>query len=355
MFLRGSLTVKLSNTDGTVTTYNDYKLPSLLRHPLIQTEDGSISTYASGGRSSIVHAHKKWFKKKGDKPLPGFKYRDEPYGGMSPEKAMTELRTSEKVDAKLREFGYHGALYPAAFVEYEIPFENGRNVCSAILETYGDTRVGNLTARLLKDNRHGVRLDKEFREELLMKLSSWLGFTHRIMAETSTFPAPISYELGNYAIYNLGNGFGVSRIDFGSSKPENSQDHSNLYYSVFNELVSTHVSFVASSTANRLGLSFKELAHDFEYQKLALQGTDDEEKLVSHNGRKVLFVKKDEFKVLNKFETFYRDALDGKVVPEPVDKKLIYRVFDTVKIEHKPTVVYQDAILRSLALAIGIE
>lgn len=110
---------------GTVSAYNGYDLPALLRRPLVQDTNGTINAYKSGGRSSIVKVEDRWFKKKGDKPIPGKEWSSgQPDGSMTYDKALNELQVAEKVDRHLQDFGYHGALIPAGLVEYEIPFSS---------------------------------------------------------------------------------------------------------------------------------------------------------------------------------------------------------------------------------------
>lgn len=162
--LAASPIVGLSYVKGNVKPYNGYKLPNVLKRPLIQDRKGRLKGYQSGARSAIIHANKIWYKKKGDNPIPNEKWSSgEPYGGMSYEKAMTELRASERIDGRFREFGYHGPLLPVALVEYDMHFENGKKIHSAILEIFGDTRVSSIDARLMKANKKGILLNKEFR------------------------------------------------------------------------------------------------------------------------------------------------------------------------------------------------
>jgi len=332
MFLRGAETVECSYERGKVIPFKGRKLPSLLRTPLVQIEDGPIQAYKSGERSSIVHTHKKWFKKKGDNPMWGVKTpTGEPLGGMSYQKAVNELETNEKIDLKLQEFGYRNSLSPVALVEYDMPFENGTKICSAILETFGDTRVSSIVARLGKANRLGLVLDVEYRTRLLSHIGSWLGFNHRILRETSTFPTPASSETSNYAIYRLNSGFAIGRVDFGSATTQSDSDYSKLYGTIFGELKSMHIEFVVAPVAARHGIDIKNLLYGFETGRIAIE-IGNEENLVEENGQQVLRIKKEDAN-FGPIDKSYYDAFDGKIVPQPIERNLVYRLFDTVKIE----------------------
>lgn len=330
--LAASPIVGLSYVKGDVRPYNDYKLPSILKTPLIQDKKGRLKAYTSGARSTIIHANKIWFKKKGDNPVPNEKWTSgEPYGGMSYEKALTELQTSERINSRFREFGYHGPFYPAALVEYDMPFENEKKIHSAILETFGDTRVSNIDSRLIKANKLGVLLNRKFRTDVAKQIASWLGFDNRILIDAGIFPEPISYNLSNYAIYRLGDGFGISRIDFASSQTDR-EPEIELYDGIFREWMSCHVPILLAKSVDKFGIPFEKTVRDIELESLRVH-LGEEDKLYKENGKNVLQVNKKDFHAsLEEFAKSYHDSFDGKVIPQPINRKLIYEIFDKVEI-----------------------
>lgn len=358
MFLSERPVVACSYADGAVTPFDGYRLPSRLREkPLVRAEVGSFTTYESGMRSALLKDHKRWLKLKGCNPLLSFKHgprwpSGEPTGGMSHDKALNELRTSGCVDDLLHEFGYEGVTKPAALMEYDMSFDDGKPVSAAVLETLGDTRMSSITARLMKDSREGVRLDRALRAELLTQAAIWLGFTHHVLAKAQAFMTPISYGLGNYVLYRQDDGFAAGRVDFGSAKAE-SVDGRRAEEGVLGELKAVHAPFIALPAAKELGIPFERLARGFELRHLDIR-QGDERRLVDNDEQPeievrqedgvisagpvrseaplTLFVRPEDFAELAPLDQAYRDGLEGDVVPRPMDQRLVRRVFATVKI-----------------------
>ncbi len=320
MFLGGAVGTGLSYAEGTVIPYNGYELPPTLAAPLIVDKNGQISAYLSGGRSSVVPVERKWFKKKGDRPKISEKWpSNEPYGGMSRVRASTELDFAKRIHERFKEFNCSGPMVPAALVEYEIPFNGSERVCSAILEIFGDTRVSQISARIVKANRKGKLLDRKYRDELMKELISWLGFSNRMMKDTGAFPSPSSHGLNNYVLYELHDGFGISRIDFGSCSQNNSR---NFYHRVvLGELLSCELPFQnLSRIAQEFNLPFKQLLQQFEKGGIPIDTLD------------LRTVKTIQADVVRSCENIYYDFFDRGEVPRPIERKLIYKLFEAVQI-----------------------
>lgn len=166
-------------------------------------------------------------------------------------------------------------------------------------------------------------------------IASWLGFANRILIDTETFLEPISYNLSNYAIYRLGDGFGISRVDLASSKPDRDPEI-ELHEDRFRELMSCHVPILLAQKAENFGIPFEKAVRDIELELLHIY-FGKEDKLYKENGRSVLQIDKKDFDdSIEEFGKSYHDSFDGKTIPKPIEKKLIYEIFDKVSIEKVP-------------------
>jgi len=207
--------IRLSHTAGTVNAYKGYNLPGILTRPLIYNPNGDILAFSSGERGALIKSDK-WFKLKGVKPKPNEVYEEtgEPLGGMSREKAIRELEANELLNKGYEKYGYKGPLIPVAFFEYNVPF-NGGNICCAVSQTLGDTRVINMFDKFLKTvvEEH----DKSICE-FLAKVNRWVGFGDRILKEQRIGLSNYSSGVGNFTFYRLENGFGLGPVDLSSSE-----------------------------------------------------------------------------------------------------------------------------------------
>jgi len=322
MLLDGRAGRKLAEAYGVVFPYEEYDLPNLLTRPLVVSEKGSIPAYRSGERSSIVHADKRWFKKKGDHPRQFEKWESgEPFGGMSKSRALNELESSKKVHEKLIGFGYNGPMFPAALVEYDVQFTETEKVYSAILEIFGDTRVSSVSARLIKANKLGMLVDQRYREQLMKGLLSWLGFSHRVIRDTRRFPIEVSYGLNNCVLYDVGCGYGVGRIDLNSASEDNLSAFKKMHASDMWELLTSYMPFpVLPKIAKKLNKPVGKLLRQYENGGLTI------EPLI------VDIVDKAVGECLHKFESIYYNFFDNDEIPKPIDRLLIHRLFDAIRI-----------------------
>lgn len=148
-------------------------------------------------------------------------------------------------------------------------------------------------------------MNREYRTTLVKAIVSWIGFTHRMMLDTKTFPEEISFGLPNYAVYRLGDGFGISKVDFASAKTEAAYDKDSLFNSVAGEIESTHVAFcIPEESISKLGMSLSQFALKFELG-LKLEGE---------------IVRELERGFRDTFEEAYVNALEGRTVPKPMSK-----------------------------------
>lgn len=224
----------LGYTNGVIHRYNGLDVPDKLNIPVISKTNGSLKAIVSGGRGAIVKSKGNWYKLKGVKPRPGKIYREsgEPFGGMSKKSAVRELEANELVNNGFNKYGYNGPLIPLCYIEYDIPFKEGKVSC-VISQTLGDTRLVNL----IGDNFLNAFENKdESICDFYLSLSEWIGFGDRVLKEQNVSLYRPSCCLGNFTFYKLDNGYGVGPVDLSSSqininRPVNSLIH---YLKFFN-------------------------------------------------------------------------------------------------------------------------
>jgi hypothetical protein len=207
--------IRLGYTDGKIHLYKGFNLPEVLQEPLVFSPNGQIPAFTSNERGALVKAGK-WFKLKGIKPKPNQIYEEtgEPLGGMSSLKAIRELEANERVNRGYEKYGYRGSLIPAAYIEYDIPFGD-ENVCCAISQTLGDTRV--LYMFLNKFSKALKEKDKSL-GKFFTKVSGWAGFADRVLKEQNIAISKYSSDLGNFTFYELSNGYGICPVDLSSAE-----------------------------------------------------------------------------------------------------------------------------------------
>jgi hypothetical protein len=323
MFLAGPIEMRLGHTNGTVFPYEDYELPVVLREPIVSNDCGPVLGYKSCGRSSIVPADGKWFKGKGVYPRPFKKWwTGEPFGGMSKDRALNELGSSKKIHEKFKEYGYHGPIIPVALVEYDIPFNESEKIFAEVLESFGDSRLSSVSSRLGHANGNMKlmkSMDGEYRGNLVRELVSWLGFCHRVIKESGEYPGETSYGLENYVLYSVGDGFGIGRVDLASASQSKLSYFEKYRMGDLGDISGQHAEYTTLLDIRaRLGSDPKAFRKAMKEFRSGDAGPEfDHDACLSH--------KRD-------FEKPYYASFDGDEVPNPIDKKMIYTLFDKVRL-----------------------
>lgn len=208
--------INLGYTGGVAHRYKNYNIPKKISRPVVYKPTGGVPAFYSNGRSALVKCDDRWFKLKGINPKPNETYKEsgEPFGGMSEKKATRELEANELIEKGFGKYGYEGPLTPVGYFEYNKPF-NGGKVCCAISQSRGDTRVykifGSNFFRALQER------DKAF-IDFYSNIIEWIGFSDRILKEQRVSIPRHSCVPGNFVIYKQEEGYGIGPVDLSSSE-----------------------------------------------------------------------------------------------------------------------------------------
>lgn len=283
-------TVSLDYTNGEVIPYKDYNLPESLSIPLRSNINGKINALESGMRSVLLMTEGNWFKYKGMRPKPipfPFWNGVEPYGSMIPESSKKELEANEFLNRKFQEYGFgNGPLIPAARVEYDVPFED-KKCNAAVLECFGDSRLMSVFEAIENSNK---KYKINTIEKLYSDISSWLGFSQKMLQENNLLFPRGNNDCQNYVFFEVNHNYGVSLVDHDATRKCNEKNE--LKESI--ERTKKQSIYSLLEMTDMVGLNL------------------DLEKYNS---------------LLNTLEKTFYDSYDGKIIPEPIHKNFLLQFF----------------------------
>lgn len=326
-------TVRLAQTDGSLIPYNGVKLPKLLEAPLIidDNENGYATGFNSGMRSAVVEVEKTYYKLKGCNPEGG-KYDTEPFGGMSRKKCLNELKSNEKISDKYSEYGLFAPLHPLGMFEYKKEF-NGDNICCAIMQCTGDTRLSEAEGKLLSlHKRHPEKWNYEYLDKLSSGVAMLLGLNHRILEKAGVAPAENSFDFDNYVLHQANKkGCGVARVDLasalhGAETKELLEKKKQFDKKELTELPRT---FCVAEVARKFGIPFKSVWRGYSDKKQISFVEESEGREWKEEDEKniTLHVRSGRFDWVKKIESTYLKFAEGTEVPEPIEMEIIYPLF----------------------------
>jgi hypothetical protein len=305
--------------------YQGNDLPWELSEPLVESSlqaPDYIKGYISGSRSAVVSFGGHWYKIKGIAPSPdGLWWTGEPVGGMSKKQAENELRCSGKLADAFREYGYDGPTIPMALVEHDMPYKTKdktmENIHACILRTEGNIRMDSIIGKLGKSNEMGLTEGSGPIRELVKKIASWVGFSNRLVMEQSIFPNDRSYGLDNFALFMVGEGYGISLVDFDNASSSQESHFKKEHVKIPDQLSSPLVEyqiFDRHSKENKSDIKGMIAIHGRDY--FDIDQIDSGYGIVEMNAE------------MESVRQAYFEAFDSFEAPNPIGKKLVKNILD---------------------------
>jgi hypothetical protein len=314
--------IRLAYTDGYVRPYEDYVLPEILQIPLKVHPQGFLEGRSSNKRSALYKADGKLFKQKGARPCQKAHIYSEPYGGMSAKKAKNELAINKLIGKLYGEHGFKPALVPAADVEFDMPFGN-ENIHANIHECNGDKRLDEIIAAIEKRIiTNPSKIDPYNLRDICHGLYSWYGFANRVIDDNHITTHFDSNEPSNFVVYETGKGYGIVRIDHGSSKVTEG-DRAKRERSFSNALNAIPMCMVLTDISLETGMPLKSLGRKHEME---IKYVDKAYERIDAS-KPIVYISRERFKLLDKANDIFFDFYDKNKTPKPIKRELLQSFF----------------------------